>query len=55
MACKKCSNRMRTMLAQFFYECRLQDNPFCKIRKNADELGKLLDSMDGEKENKKEK
>ena len=45
MPLKKGSSRIRTMITQFSYDHRKLEGRMEKIRKNATELGKFLDSM----------
>ena len=52
MTFKKNQNRMYSTIAQFFYEHKKMDSRFCKIRKNAKELAKMLDALSSKKEEK---
>lgn len=45
MPARKGNNRVQTKLAQFTYDHRQLNDRMSKIRKNATELGKFLDSM----------
>lgn len=53
MPARKGNNRVQTKLAQFTYDHRQLNDRMSKIRKNATELGKFLDSMPAEKGEKK--
>lgn len=52
MTSKKNQNRMYCVIAQFCYEHKKMDSRFCKIRKNAKELAKMLDALSSKKEEK---
>lgn len=52
MTFKKNQNRMYSTIAQFCYEHKKMDSRFCKIRKNAKELAKMLDALSSKKEEK---
>ena len=54
MAARK-GSRIRSRMTQFSYDHRKLDARLTKIRKNADELAKMLDSMSMKKDVKKEK
>lgn len=54
MAGRKGNNKMQNMMTQFSYNHRKLDARLTKIRKNADELAKMLDSMPLKKEGKRE-
>ena len=45
MPSKKGSSRLQAMMAQFSYDHRCADSCLNKIRKNADELDKFLDTL----------
>ena len=49
MTFKKNQNRMYSTIAQFCYEHKKMDSRFCKIRKNAKELAKMLDAPSSER------
>ena len=55
MPSKKGSSRLQAMMAQFNYDHRCADSCLNKIRKNADELDKFLDTLSPGGKNKKEK
>ena len=55
MASKRGSSRIRTTIAQFRYDHRKMEGRMEKIRKNAAELGRFLDSMPPKKGEKEEK
>ena len=55
MSLKKGSSRIQTVITQFSYDHRCADSRLNKIRKNADELNKFLDSLSPGGKNKKEK
>lgn len=55
MAPLKKHGRIQTIMTQFSYEHRRLDSHLTKIRKNADELAKMLESLDRKKADKKEK
>lgn len=55
MPARKGNNRVQTKLAQFTYDHRQLNDRMSKIRKNATELGKFLDSMLPKKGGKQEK
>ena len=55
MPARKGNNRVQTRLAQFTYDHRQLNDRMSKIRKNATELGKFLDSMPPKKGGKQEK
>ena len=55
MPLKKGSSCIRTMITQFSYDHRKLEGRMEKIRKNATELGKFLDSMPPKKSEKEEK
>lgn len=54
MPARKGNNRVQTKLAQFTYDHRQLNDRMSKIRKNATELGKFLDSMPPKKGEKEE-
>ena len=54
MAARK-DSWIRSLMPQFCYDHRKLDPRLTKIRKNADELAKMLDSMSMKKDVKKEK
>ena len=47
--------KMQSLMTQFSYDHRKLDSRLAKIRKNTDELAKLLDVMPPKKGDKKEK
>lgn len=55
MAALKKRSRIQTLMTQFNYEHRRLDDHLTKIRKNADELAKMLDSLDRKNTDKKRK
>ena len=55
MASKRGNCRIRTTIAQFRYDHRKMEGHMEKIRKNAAELGRFLDSMPPKKGEKEEK
>lgn len=55
MAALKKRSRIQTIMTQFSYEHRRLDDHLTKIRKNADELAKMLDSLDRKNTDKKRK
>lgn len=54
MGCKKGKCHRQALLAQFCYEHQKLECCMRKIRKNAEELCKILDSMPPKKEKEKE-
>lgn len=46
---------MQNLMTQFSYDHRKLDTRLTKIRKNADELAKMLDSMTAKKEGENKK
>lgn len=55
MAALKKHGRIQAIMTQFSYEHRRLDGHLTKIRKNADELAKMLDSLDRKNADKKRK
>lgn len=55
MAALKKRSRIQTIMTQFSYEHRRLDDHLTKIRKNVDELAKMLDSLDRKNTDKKRK
>lgn len=55
MAPRKGSSKLQNILTQFSYDHRKLDSRLSRIRKNADELAKMLDTMSQEKDKRKEK
>ena len=55
MGCKKGKCHRQALLAQFCYEHQKLECCMRKIRKNAEELCKILDSMPPKKEKEKER
>lgn len=53
MSARKGNNRIRMAIVQFHYEHRKLEGRMEKIRKNAAELGRFLDSMPPKKGKKK--
>ena len=52
MTFKKNQNRMYSAIAQFCYEHKKMDSRYSKIRKNPNELAKMLDALSSKKEEK---
>ena len=55
MTPRKGNNKIQNLMTQFSYEHRKLDKRLTKIRKNADELAKMLDSLPAKKDGRKEK
>ena len=55
MSARKGNDRIRMAIVQFHYEHRKLEGRMEKIRKNATELGRFLDSMPPKKGEKEEK
>lgn len=55
MSARKGNNRIRMAIVQFHYEHRKLEGRMEKIRKNAAELGRFLDSMPPKKSGEQEK
>ena len=55
MSARKGNNRIRMAIVQFHYEHRKLEGRMEKIRKNAAELGRFLDSMPPKKMGKRRK